>query len=67
MNILLYASLFAIAFIIGALSMGFAYAWNVMVNDRVLAIDKKVGYCRFMDKKDYIFQEVIENNKFYTR
>lgn len=58
MNILLYTIFFIISFVLGMLGMAFFYAWNVTENDRVLAIDKKVGYCHFMDRTDFVTQEL---------
>ena len=58
MNILFYILLFVIAFVLGAVFMAFAYAWNVQVNNRVLVVDKKVGYSRFMDRTIFVSQEI---------
>lgn len=67
MNALWCVILFVISFVLGAVVMAFLYAWHVTANDRVLAIDKKAGYCHFMDRLTFVRQEVIEINMINMR
>lgn len=60
MNVLFYVLLFVIAFILGTVFMAFAYAWYVIMYDKVLVVDKSKNICHFMDRSDFIFQEIIE-------
>lgn len=60
MNFLLYVLFFVASFVVGAMSMAFAYAWYVITYDKVLVIDKSKNICHFMNRVDFIFQEVNE-------
>ncbi len=58
MNILLVSLGFIFGFIVGVIVLALCYAWNVTANNRVLGIDDRVGYSRFIDKKDFVIQEI---------
>lgn len=66
MNILFYTLFFVGSFIVGAVSMAFAYAWHVITHDKILVVDRNKNMCHFMDRLTFIHQEVLKINNEIT-